>query len=64
MSRVHNNAPIRGKTAIAGGVCAGLAKHYGLRKGGVQAVFLLGTLIAGVPALIYLVLWWILDKET
>jgi phage shock protein C len=53
----------RGKTFIAGGVCAGLAKHYGLNKGGIQACFLFGSLICGVTVFLYLVLWAVLPKE-
>jgi phage shock protein PspC (stress-responsive transcriptional regulator) len=53
----------RGKTFIAGGVCAGLAKCYGLNKGGIQACFLFGSLFYGVTILIYLALWALLPKE-
>ncbi|MEP7706835.1 PspC domain-containing protein [Paraglaciecola sp. 25GB23A] len=54
---------LRGSTFIAGGVCAGLANYYGLRKGGVQAAFVITTLLLGFPALIYIVLWLVLPKE-
>jgi phage shock protein C len=53
----------RGKTFIAGGVCVGLAKHYGLNKGGVQACFLFGSLFFGATILLYLALWAVLPKE-
>ncbi|MBO9491819.1 PspC domain-containing protein [Endozoicomonas sp. G2_1] len=53
----------RSKTFIAGGVCSGLADHYGFRKGGVQAAFVISSLLLGFPVLIYLILWIILPKE-
>ncbi len=53
----------RGATFIAGGVCAGLAKYYGLNKGGVQAAFVISSLFFGLAVLIYVILWCILPKE-
>ena len=53
----------RGKTFIAGGVCSGLANYYGLRKGGVQAAFVISSLLLAFPVLIYLILWLILPKN-
>ncbi len=58
-----NKKLTRGSTFIAGGVCAGLAKRYGLNKGGIQACFLFGSLLYGVTAILYLALWAILPKE-
>ena len=53
----------RGSTFIAGGVCAGLAKYYGLNKGGVQLAFVISSLFFGVAILAYLILWAVLPKE-
>lgn len=53
----------RGDTFIAGGVCAGLAKYYGLNKGGVQAAFVISSLFFGLAVLLYVILWCILPKE-
>lgn len=53
----------RGQTFIAGGVCAGLARYFGLRKGGVQACFLLGSLFFGATIVIYLLLWLLMPKD-
>jgi len=39
-----NKKLTRGSTFVAGGVCAGLAKYYGISKGGVQAGFVVGSL--------------------
>lgn len=54
----------RGSTFIAGGVCAGLAKYYGLNKGGVQAAFVLASFFFGFAVLLYVILWCILPKES
>jgi len=63
MESTGNNKLMRSSTFVAGGGCSGLAKHYGWRKGGVQAVFLFGTLCFGFTALIYMVMWLVLEKE-
>ena len=54
---------MRSRSAFAGGVCAGLAKHYGLRKGGLQACFAIGAFLFGTAFLLYLALWLILPLE-
>jgi phage shock protein PspC (stress-responsive transcriptional regulator) len=54
---------MRSRSGFAGGVCAGLAKHYGLQKGGLQACFVIGSCMFGATALLYLVLWLILPLE-
>lgn len=54
---------IRSRSAFAGGVCAGLAKHYGWQKGGLQACFVIGSCMFGATVLLYLVLWAILPME-
>ncbi|MDG1751718.1 MAG: PspC domain-containing protein [Thalassotalea sp.] len=47
MESSTNKKLTRGSTFIAGGVCSGLAKYYGLSKGGVQAGFVVGSLFFG-----------------
>lgn len=64
MESTSNKKLTRGSTFIAGGVCAGLAKFYGISKGGVQAGFLIGSMFYGTTILIYLILWCILPKES
>ena len=59
-----NKKLTRGSTFIAGGVCAGLAKFYGINKGGVQAGFVVGSLFFGATILLYLILWGVLPKES
>ena len=59
-----NKKLTRGSTFVAGGVCAGLAKYYGISKGGVQAGFVVGSLFFGGTILLYLILWGMLPKES
>ena len=54
----------RGSTWIAGGVCAGLAKYYGISKGGIQAGFVVSSLFFGFSVIAYLILWGVLPKES
>lgn len=63
MEYSENKKLTRGSTFIAGGVCAGLAKYYGLNKGGVQAGFVIGSFFAGAAIILYLLLWAILPRE-
>ncbi|WP_416307296.1 PspC domain-containing protein [Neptunicella sp. SCSIO 80796] len=64
MGSTTNRKLTRGSTFIAGGVCAGLAKYYGISKGGVQAGFVMGSLFFGATILLYLILWAILPAES
>jgi phage shock protein C len=63
MESTKNIKLMRGSTFIAGGVCSGLAHYYGLSKGGIQAAFVISSLVLGFPILVYLVLWLILPKQ-
>ncbi len=54
---------MRSRSGFVSGVCAGLAKHYGLRKGGLQACFAIGAFFFGTAFLLYLALWLILPLE-
>jgi phage shock protein PspC (stress-responsive transcriptional regulator) len=53
--------PQRGK--LIAGVCAGLARRFGLSPTGVRVIFLLSMLLPGPQILIYLVLWLIMPPE-
>jgi phage shock protein PspC (stress-responsive transcriptional regulator) len=53
--------PRRGK--IIAGVCAGLARRFGMSPTGVRALFLLSLLLPGPQILLYLALWIILPEE-
>jgi phage shock protein PspC (stress-responsive transcriptional regulator) len=45
------------------GVCAGLARRFGLPSGVVRLLFVLSCLLPGPQILIYLVLWAMMPSE-
>lgn len=45
------------------GVCAGLARRFGLSSGFVRFLFLLSFLLPGTQIIVYLVLWGLMPKE-
>lgn len=45
------------------GVCAGLARRFGLSAGLVRLLFLLSLLLPGTQVIIYLALWIIMPNE-
>ena len=51
--------------AILGGVCAGIAKHFGWSATGTRVVYvLISILSAAFPGiLVYLILWLVLPQE-
>jgi len=53
--------PQRGK--LIAGVCAGLARRFGLSTGLVRVAFVLSMLLPGPQILAYLVLWIVVPAE-
>lgn len=53
--------PRRGR--IVAGVCAALARRFGLSPTGVRALFVLSMLLPGPQILAYLVLWIVVPEE-
>ena len=53
--------PRRGK--LIAGVCAGLARRFGMSPTGVRALFLLSLLLPGPQILLYLALWIVVPEE-
>ncbi|MEZ0065335.1 phage shock protein PspC (stress-responsive transcriptional regulator) [Streptacidiphilus sp. MAP12-20] len=53
--------PRRGR--MIGGVCAGLARRFGVSPLTVRVLFLLSCLLPGPQFLIYLALWLVLPAE-
>ncbi len=45
------------------GVCAGLAREFGISVTLVRLAFVLGTLVGGPGLVIYLVLWVVMPRE-
>jgi phage shock protein PspC (stress-responsive transcriptional regulator) len=48
---------------VIAGVCAGLARRFGMSPTAVRVLFLLSLLLPGPQILLYLALWIILPQE-
>ena len=48
---------------VIGGVCAGLARRFGLRPWQVRLMFVLSCILPGPQILLYVALWIILPAE-
>lgn len=57
--------PLRRDTrhAMVAGVCAGLARSYGLSRTGLRLAFVLSCVLPGPQILAYLVLWALIPKD-
>ncbi|KQX64551.1 PspC domain-containing protein [Angustibacter sp. Root456] len=53
--------PRRGR--VIAGVCAGLARRFGLSAGTVRLIFVLSCLLPGPQVLVYLVLWVVMPQD-
>lgn len=45
------------------GVCAGLARRFGMSTGLVRLLFVLSVILPGTQVLIYLILWILMPNE-
>ncbi len=48
---------------LIAGVCAGLARRFGMSPNGVRALFVVSLLLPGPQILLYLALWIIMPQE-
>ena len=48
---------------VIAGVCAGLARRFGLSAGTVRLLFVLSVLLPGPQVLVYLVLWIVMPQD-
>ncbi|MGW8378867.1 PspC domain-containing protein [Streptomyces sp. ODS28] len=48
---------------MIGGVCAGLARRFGMKPNTVRLLFVLSCLLPGPQFLVYLALWVLLPNE-
>jgi phage shock protein PspC (stress-responsive transcriptional regulator) len=57
--------PLRRDTRhkVVAGVCAGLARSYGLSRTGLRLAFVLSCVLPGPQILAYLVLWVLIPKD-
>ena len=62
VSDVNRLSRPRDNRRIAG-VCAGLARRFGMRPGMVRLLFVLSCLLPGPQILIYLILWVMMPSD-
>ncbi|TFV62974.1 UNVERIFIED_ORG: PspC domain-containing protein [Bacillus sp. AZ43] len=48
---------------VIGGVCAGIARRYGLSRGGLRLAFVLSCVLPGPQFIAYLVLWLLIPED-
>ena len=48
---------------VLAGVCAGLARRFGMRPGAVRLLFVLSVLLPGPQVLLYIALWILMPSE-
>jgi phage shock protein C len=48
---------------VLAGVCAGLARRFGMRPGVVRLLFVLSVLLPGPQVLLYVALWILMPSE-
>jgi len=48
---------------VIAGVCAGIARRYGLSTTTVRLIFLLSLLLPGPQVLVYLILWVLMPND-
>ena len=53
--------PSRGR--VLGGVCAGLARRFGLSPNGVRLIFVISCVLPGPQFLLYIALWVLMPSE-
>jgi phage shock protein PspC (stress-responsive transcriptional regulator) len=46
------------------GVCAGIARRYGISRGGLRLAFVLSCVLPGPQFIAYLLLWIVIPKDT
>jgi phage shock protein PspC (stress-responsive transcriptional regulator) len=49
--------------AVIGGVCAGLARRFGLSRGGLRLAFVVSCVLPGPQFIAYLVLWVLIPRD-
>ena len=49
--------------AVLGGVCAGIARRYGLSRSGLRLAFIISCVLPGPQFVAYLVLWVLMPAD-
>jgi phage shock protein PspC (stress-responsive transcriptional regulator) len=57
--------PLRRDTshAVIAGVCAGIARRYGLSRGGLRLAFVISCVLPGPQFIAYLLLWVLVPAD-
>jgi phage shock protein PspC (stress-responsive transcriptional regulator) len=50
--------------AVIGGVCAGIARRYGLSRTGLRVAFVVSCVLPGPQFIAYLLLWLLIPADT
>ena len=58
--------PLRRDTrhSVVAGVCAGLARRYGISRTALRVAFVLSCVLPGPQFIAYLLLWIVIPKDT
>jgi phage shock protein PspC (stress-responsive transcriptional regulator) len=48
---------------VVAGVCAGIARRYGLSRGGLRLAFVISCVLPGPQFIAYLVLWLLIPAD-
>jgi phage shock protein PspC (stress-responsive transcriptional regulator) len=51
------------RNAVIGGVCAGIARRYGLSVTGLRVAFVLSCILPGPQFVAYILLWLLMPAE-
>lgn len=62
--RIAQQGLVRPRTGrFLAGVCAGLARRFGMRAGVVRLLFVLSVLLPGPQLILYIALWILMPSE-
>ncbi len=58
--------PLRRDTShrVIAGVCAGIARRYGISRSGLRLAFVLSCILPGPQVVAYLLLWIVIPADT
>lgn len=54
---------VRPQNRVIAGVCAGLARRFGMSPGTVRLLFVISCILPGPQFVVYLVLWVLMPSE-
>ena len=52
------------RNAVIGGVCAGIARRYGLSRTGLRVAFVVSCVLPGPQFIAYLLLWLLVPADS